>query len=280
MAYKTILVHLNDPRRAKRLLDAAVPLARSMGAHLVGLSVMPPFVVIPGMDGGGASVTVDEHRMAYIEEAKEMKAIFNEATSDLPRPAEWRDEDAGFGSIASMVIDAARSVDLVVASQPDPAWLNSSLREDPVRLAIEGGRPTLLVPNEGKTNLPARRALVAWNGTREAARAVFDAIPLLKDTQDVGVVWINPEKSGGQAGDLPAADICAALSRHGMKCQGIEAHALGGDAGHELLRQATAFGADILVMGCYGHSRLREFVLGGASRDVLSRMTLPVLMSH
>ncbi len=280
MAYKTILVHLNDPRRAKRLLDAAVPLARSMSAHLVGLSVLPPFVVIPGMDGGGVSVTVDEHRLAYVEEAKEMKATFLEATSDLPRPAEWRNEDAGFGSIASIVVDAARSADLVVASQPDPAWLNSSLREDPVRLAIECGRPTLLVPNTGKTRLPAKRAIVAWNGTREAARAAFDAIPLLQDTQDVGVVWINPEKSGGQAGDLPAADICASLSRHGLKCQGIEAHALGGDAGYELLRQATAFGADLLVMGCYGHSRLREFVLGGASRDVLARMELPVLMSH
>jgi len=280
MAYKTILVHFNDPRRAKQLLDAAVPLARNMNAHLVGLSVLPPFVVLPGMDGGGASVSIDEHRLAYVEEAKAMKATFLEATSDLPRPAEWRDEDAGFGSVASIVVDAARSADLIVASQPDPAWLNSSLREDPVRLAIEGGRPALLIPNAGRTRTPPKRALIAWNGTREAARAVFDAIPLLKHADDVGVVWINPEKSGGQAGDLPAAEICAALSRHDMKCQAIEAHATGGDAGYELLRQATSFGADLLVMGCYGHSRLREFVLGGASRDVLARMDVPVLMSH
>ncbi len=280
MAYKTILVHLNDPRRVKRLLDAAVPAARKMDAHLIGLSVIPPFVVIPGMDGGGASISVDEHRVAYLEEAKAMKATFAAATADLPRPAEWREEDAGFGSIASMVIEAARTVDAVVTSQPDPAWLNSSLREDPVRVVMESGRPALVVPNEGALSLPAKRVLVAWNGTREAARAVFDALPLMEGAQDVGVLWINPEKSSGVARDLPGAEICASLSRHGITCQTLEGHAVGGDAGLELLRQATAFGADLLVMGCYGHSRLREFVLGGASRDVLARMQLPVLMSH
>ena len=280
MAGLTMLVHLNDPRRAARLLDSAVPLARAGDAHLIGLSVLPPYIPLPAADGTGVSVTLDQHRVAYRDDIAAMHARFQAATSDLARPAEWRVADAGFETVTTSVLDQGRTADLIIASQADPAWDSSSLLEDPVRLVMESGRPVLLVPNTGRNAMPPRRITVAWDGRRESARALFDAMPWLVRADDVSIVTINPEKAGPAAGDLPAAEICASLARHGAKPQAVTAHAIGSDVGPEILRQAKMQGADMLVMGCYGHSRLRELILGGASRHVLAHMDLPVLLSH
>lgn len=280
MAYKTILLHLNDARRAGHLLEAAVPLARSMSAHLIGLSVVPPFVVIPTMDGAGASITVDEHREAYRLEMAKVKATFERATAQQTLLPEWRDGDAQFGTVAEVIVDQGHGADLIIASQADTEWSSSHLLEDPVRIVTESGRPLLLIPNNGARTLPPRRVTVAWNGRREAARALFDALPLLMQASDVDVVCLNPGTEKATSGDLPAAEICAALARHGVKCQASVATVPAADVGRDILRQAKAFGSDLLVMGCYGHSRLREFLLGGATRHVLAHMNLPVLMAH
>jgi nucleotide-binding universal stress UspA family protein len=145
---------------------------------------------------------------------------------------------------------------------------------------MEAGRPVLIVPNAGVHSRVGERALVAWNGRREAARAVFDALPILRGASDVKVVWVNPQSERERAEDIPAADICTALARHGVKCEATEQVAPRGGVGETLLARAREMGADLLVMGCYGHARLREFVFGGASRHVLGHMPIPVLMSH
>lgn len=280
MTAKTILLHLNDVSRAERLLHAAVPLARAQSAHLIGLTVLPPYIVMPAGDDTGVSVTIDEHRIAYQTDVRRMKMMFKDATRDLPIASEWREADANFNSVVNVVLEHGRTADLIVATQTNRLWGNSYLLEDVERLVLGAGRPVLLVPNEGSLAVPPSRVLVAFDGQREAARALFDALPLLVKARDVMLVWVNPEKAGPRAGDLPAAEICAALGRHGVKPTAIDAHAIGADIGPELLRQAKLQGADLLVMGCYGHSRLRELLLGGASRHVLSHMDLPVLMSH
>ena len=277
----TILVHFNDLRRAKRLLAAAVPMARAAEAHLVGLCVLPPFIPLPAADGTGVSVTLDQHRTAFSAEMIEMKRLFLAGTSDLPKPAEWREADAGFEAVARTVLDHGRAADLIVASQADPEWGSSSLLEDPVRIVMESGRPVLLVPNAGRDVVsPPRRVMVAWDSRREASRAAFDALPWIRRADETTLISINPEKAAATSGDLPAAEICAALARHGAKPQAIEAQAIGADVGAELLRQARLAAADVLVMGCYGHSRLRELILGGATRHILKAMDLPVLLSH
>lgn len=280
MPYKTIMVHLVDQRRAPRVLGAMLPLAVQMNAHLIGIAVLPPYVIVPGIDVAGAPVTVDQHRDAYREDMAKIKGMFLGATQGQTITSEWCETDAGFGTVAAAVIDHGRSADLIAVSQQDSDWAYSSMLEEPERLAIESGRPLLLIPNAGKATMPAKRITVAWNGRREAARAVFDSLPLLKGADEINVVWVNPDSDYAKAGDLPSADICATLARHDVKCQATQTSAIGGDVGVELLRQAAAFGSDLLVMGCYGHSRLREFVLGGASRDVLNQMRLPILMSH
>ncbi len=124
------------------------------------------------------------------------------------------------------------------------------------------------------------RVLAAWNARREAARAVFDALPILQRAKEVRVVWVNPQSERELAQDIPAADICAALARHGVQCQAVEEERPHIGVGETLLACAKDYEADLLVTGCYGHTRLREFVFGGASRHVQEHMSIPVLMSH
>ena len=277
MTFKTILVHLCDKDRASRLLQAAIPIARIFDAHLIGMGIVPPFVIIPTGESAGTTVTIDEHREAYRSDLAAMKASFAESTNGQTFTSGWHEEDAGMGTVPAILIEEGRLADLVVISQRSTAWGQSNLFEAPERLALESGRPILLVPNAGDINMPPKRITIAWNEKREAARAVFDALPLLQQAEAVNIISLTTTSGSS---DLPGAEICATLSRHGVKCEATSAQALEPDVGVEILRHAKAFGSDLLVMGCYGHSRLREFILGGASRDILAQTDVPVLLSH
>jgi nucleotide-binding universal stress UspA family protein len=280
MPYKTILIHCNDKRRIERLLAPGVRLADTFQAHLIGLSVVPPVAVVATAMPGVPPMVVDTHCQVYREENPAMRAAFQEAVRGRGVVAEWRDDDAGGFGVADCVLPQARTADLVIASQTDPDWAGSDRLDIADRLAMESGRPVLIVPNAGTHEQIGETVLVAWNGRREAARAVFDALPLLQRAKSVKVVWVNPQSEGEPAQDVPAADVCAALARHAVKCEATAQVKPVAGVGGTLLGLAKEHGADLLVMGCYGHTRLREFVLGGASRHVLANMPLPVLMSH
>jgi nucleotide-binding universal stress UspA family protein len=282
VAYKTVLVHCNDKRRIRTLLAPVMRLAEQTQAHLIGLAVAPPVTVIPtGVPGAPDTMVVDEHRTAFRAELPAMKAVFDGAALDRGCVAEWREEDAGDSSVADRVLPYARAADLVAASQDDADWTGSGFLDVGERLVMESGRPVLVVPNAGTFENIGERVLVAWNARREAVRATFDALPILARAKQVRVVWVNPQSARETAQDIPAADICDALARHGVNCEATEQVApRGAGVGETLAGCARDFGADLMVMGCYGHSRMRELVFGGASRHVLSRMTLPVLMSH
>lgn len=280
MSPKTILVYLNDTARAERVLEVATALARSHKAHLIGLAVIPPYIVTPAFDAGVAYPATDDHRIAYMAEIAKLKAMFEDTRRRDGLSCEWQVADAEFGTAASHVLDRARSADLVVISQNDPDWSYTGLLEDPDRIVMEAGRPVLIVPNKGRSSVPLKRALIAWNGRREAARAVFDAIHLLPDGAEVTVLWVDTSSDPVIAGEAQGADLCTTLARHGFKCEAVSAHAPYGDAGDAILREAAARGTDLIVMGAYGHTRFREFILGGATRDILARMDRPILMSH
>jgi nucleotide-binding universal stress UspA family protein len=280
MSYKTILVHCNDRRRIEVLAAPAASLAETFQAHLIGLSVVPPVVIVPAPAALGPPVIVDAHCELYRADNPTMRAAFEAATRDRGCVAEWRDDDAGAFGVADCVLPYAHAADLVVASQTDREWPGSDRLDIADRLAMESGRPVLIVPNAGVHSRVGGRVLVAWNGRREAARAVFDALPILRGAKVVKVVRVNPQSERESAHDIPAADICTALARHGVKCQVTEQIAPHGGVGETLMACANEMSADLLVMGCYGHARVRELVFGGASRHVLSHMTVPVLMSH
>lgn len=280
MTYRTILMHCNDRRRIDALLAPSVGLADKFQAHLIGLSVVPPIAVISTGPPNGIPIVIDTHCKLYRQENPAMRGAFEEATRGRAFVSQWCDDDAGSGNVAERVLQHARCADLIVAAQTDPQWVGTSWLDIADRLVLESGRPVLIVPNGGLRAAVGEKVLVAWNARREAARAAFDAVPILQRAKEVKVVWVNPQDESEPAADVPAADICTALARRGAKCQATEQVQPGVGVGETLLACGRDMGADLLVMGCYGHARLREFIFGGASRHILAHMSLPVLMSH
>ena len=145
-------------------------------------------------------------------------------------------------------------------------------------MVLAAGRPALVIPYIGAGETLGERVLVAWDGGREAARAVNDALPLLERAASVGVLVINPSRGGH--GEQPGADIALHLARHGISVDAEHLEARDISTGNALLSRLADQNIDVLVMGAYGHSRLREMVLGGVTRQVFQSMTVPVLMSH
>ncbi len=183
------------------------------------------------------------------------------------------------GFPAEVVTLHARYADLAVLGQHDPDGPDS--RRGVVEAALFGaGRPVLVVPYAGRFPGAGRRVLVAWNASREAARAVNDALPILEQAEAVTVLAVNPRQGIGGHGEAPAADIALHLARHGVKATAEQVAAPAVGDAEALLNAVAERGADLLVMGGYGHSRLCEMALGGVTRTVLRSMTAPVLLSH
>lgn len=283
MAYKTIVAHLSAEHRARHLLGAAIALAKAQGAHLIGLAVLPPIIVVPGAEGMPGDV-VEEHRTLYTSEIERMRAIFSEMTAGSGLSSELQVLDGQvqnpFGDVASILVQRVRAADLTIASQANPDWHLSAYLDVIEPLVLESGRPVLVMPKASRHDNVGRHILVAYNGRREATRALWDALPLLAGAERVTLAWVDPETDAQAAKGAAAAEMAGALARHGVRCEEASPTGAAAGAGAALLTAAESHGCDMLVMGCYGHSRLREFIFGGATRHVLQHMTIPVLMSH
>lgn len=273
MAIKNILVHVSDDPRSSTRLELAIALARVHEAHLTALYVIPslqfPGYVLPQIP---AEILADQRRNT-IEEAERAKAVFLEATDREGVLSEWRTvEDVPKNNTELH----ARCADLVVVGQRDPEMALGSFYDLAEQLVMTAGRPVLVVPYAGQFKTVGERVLLGWDGTREATRAVHDALPILVRAQEAVVFCVNPPDRGRTAG----ADMTAHLARHGVKAEARHTITSDLEVGDALLSAAADFGSDLLVMGAYGHSRVRELVLGGATRHILQHMTIPVLMSH
>jgi nucleotide-binding universal stress UspA family protein len=280
MSYRTVLVCLNEIERAAILLQLAGDLAQSQDSHLVALFVIPGLRIYPANGVAITSEMFEAHQEIFKSRSDKAKAIFDAEMRKVELSAEWRIAESGSPQVADTVIEHALQADLVIASQvshESSAGIESDFAE---RIVMESGRPVLLVPYSGRFEHCGRRALIGWNATREAPRATFDAVPMLKQADSVHVTWIDPQRSREEAGPLPGTELATALSRHGIEAiaEGLPTSGLG--AGEALLSHASDLSADLIVMGGYGHSRLCEFILGGATRTLLQAMTVPVLMSH
>ena len=279
MSYRTIVVHMSDEARAEGLLDVAIAMARRNQAQLIGIAVLPPPIIVAlGLPDAPAPVLLEDYRRAYINECQRMHVLFQQRTASEGIEAHWQLDDAWATTIAGKVLETACTADLVVAGQADRNAPGSGQLDIADHLIIESGRPVVVVPKLLRSTTVGRRVLLAWNGRREAARVIFDALDLLQSAEEVKIVAINDE--GGAAAKVSIERICAALKRHGVNCMVAEHDLQSSDVGQELLRCVARNSSDLLVMGCYGHSRLREFVFGGATRYVLKHMTVPVLMAH
>lgn len=276
MPLKDILVHVDASEEATARLDLAVGLAAAHGAHLIGLypiEVPMPVAVVPDASGVMVGEIYDQLRDDAFGAAQPVEQAFRERMRREGISAEWRQEE---GNARDILAAHGRYADLVVVGQ-DQSGHGPGLVEP----AIFGtGGPVLVVPFAGRFAATGQRVIVAWNGSREAARAVRDAMPLLVAASQVTILSVNPEGETGAEQDLPSADLAAHLARHGVKAIADHAVAPGVEPAEAMLNAAAETSADLLVMGAYGHSPLREMVLGGATRTLLHSMTVPVLMAH
>jgi len=277
MTYKTILMHLNHDRRAKQLLDAGVQLARAFDAHLIGLHVFPAYRLNPpvplpiGQDILGSIAAQIE------EESNRIKSQFDDAAKLQTFVSEWRSVKSERTDPADIVMRHGYAADLLIASQSDPNWEMTSVLDFPERLAIESGRPVLVIPDGYIFSEPPKSITIAWKDRREAARAALDALPLLKQAEDVQVLTVEEDER--REGGPEDTEIAAALDRHGVKVSVTTIPAGKTSPAEEILDRA-AQNSQLLVMGAYGHSRFREFAFGGVTRHILKNMKVPVLFSH
>jgi nucleotide-binding universal stress UspA family protein len=264
MSLKNILVHVDSGGRSPARLSVATALARRHGARLVGL-----FAELAGPHRVGVVAVWPSD--AYRERAEASRAAFLAATADLPR-AEWQDANRGSeAEVLRAVIDQGRTFDLVVLGQAhDDVHL---VPADLVEVAVqETGRPVLVVPFAGPFESLGRRPLFAWNGSRESARALNDALPLLAEDAEAVVISI-----GAQPAE-PSAPILAHLACHGVRTQAE--HLVAGDLGAMdlVLTRASDHGSDLLVLGAFGvHGLLGR---GAGTRYLLRNMTVPTLIAH
>jgi nucleotide-binding universal stress UspA family protein len=278
MSYKTILLHLTDEKRVPQLIETAADIAKRNGAHVIAVYAMPP-VVTYDVTGFGASY-VEMGLQTFRDEAKRIRAAYDRTMQNRSFTAEFRLAESGVASVASTVLEHARAADLIIAGQRDPASDFGLLLDVPDQLAMDAGRPVLMLPKDGKFTGFGKNITLAWNGRRESARAAFDALPFLKAANKVRILWVNPGKEASDVGQVPAAELATALARHSVKAEAVAIDGGISDIGQFFRSQMTEYNSDMLVMGAYGHSRLREFVFGGTTRDILLNTATPVLLSH
>lgn len=282
MAYGTILVFLPNADQAPPALNAARLVARRGGGHVIGLYVFPAMRVYGALPIDAPNVTaqlIEQNRAYHEAESAKVKARFEAAFSDEAVHAEWRFCETMRVSPLPEVVDQGRAAELIVTPHLEESEDSADGGRIAEGLLLESGRPVLIVP-QGEFTSIGTDVTVGWNASREAARAVFDALPLLKKAENVHIVWVDPRVPLGQSVSRAADDIAASLARAGVPCEAVEATAGSGGVGAELLERARDYGSDLIVMGGYGRTRFREMIFGGATRHVLDNMTMPVLMSH
>jgi nucleotide-binding universal stress UspA family protein len=282
MALKDLLVYVDVTPRSAVRMELAARLAIQHGAHLTGLHVIDipsanyfygaamPFVPT------NPEEIVERIRAEAVEAAKPVEATFRECLRRNGIEGEWRLVE---GPPPVTVALHGRYADLTIVGQPNreaPQDADAVL----VTSVMTSGRPVLAVPFAGDFPTVGERVLVAWNASREAARALNDALPLLLNAKQVTVLAINPQRGVGRHGDVPAADIALHLARHGLKAEAAQTVARDIADGEALLSYAADIGADLIVAGAYGHSRARELVFGGVTRTLITEMTAPVLFAH
>ena len=273
---KHILLHLDASPRCAARLQVARQLATTFEARVTGLFAVTssfvemPFAAAESSQAGALMIKLDADRR------ERALSVFDRSAQGPGPQVQWRElgtEPPSWG-----VTQAAYCTDLLVLGQHEPGALTA--RDVPAdfieSVVIDSGKPALVVPYTGEVGTIGQNILVAWNASRESARALSAALPLLAQAKEVHVVsWNDPQGAVQAAADR--AQLEQYLAGHGITAT---LHWYGDGPGQPVLSLTTDLGSDLLVMGCYGHSRARELVLGGTTRTVLRSMTVPVLLAH
>lgn len=273
MVYKTLVCHLEDDSRDEARMTASLSLAAQTGAHVVGIFTIPPLIA----PGDVLTQMPASFYDRYYAEREAAAAACSEKFLDAARrhavSAEWR---VGRGFARDVLREQAFYADLVIlGAAPGGGSVLDDNSGLPADVAIRTGKPVLYLPPDGSFTLEGRRVMLAWKASREAARALSDALPFLVGADMVHVV------TGDLPSQAPAMDISVVLARHGVRVEMQNVHSpTDMSLGEQLLREADRRQCDLLVMGIYGHSRMNEWVFGGVSQHILRGARLPVLFSH
>ena len=280
MAYKTLLSVTEFSESGTLEFDAAIALAQRFAAHLSVLVVgeLPPLPFY-GYGAGGAQVWVEENE----ERARALQAASHKietmlASRDLsfdvrPRLTSVAGEDEVIGRHAIYA-------DLTVMLRPRRGELGTVEKQTIDGVLFDSGRPLLVMPDPAETRPVGRHVLIAWNARREAARALADAMPLIANAEAVTLLLVDPETGIEAHGEEPGADMALLLARHGLPVSVVTVAETEQSVANDILDKAAEVEADLIVMGAYGHSRLRENILGGTTREILETSDLPLFLAH
>ena len=280
MQFRNIMVYLDQGKSNQARVDSALAIASTHGAALTGVALIAqPSLAILQRLGVTNSPDLHEKLRADVQESVDQ---FHERAAAAGVEADVLKLECPEGDAPAKLSRVARVYDLSILRQANPdrddTAFVAGLSEE---VMFSSGRPVLYMPYIGAHQIPFKRGLIAWDGSRSSARAVHDALPLLENMDQVTILVINSNKMEPSSdGVMPGEGLSRHLHRHGIssKIQRMER----GDSSTStlILNELANTGADLLVMGCYGTPKLREIILGGVTRTVLETMTVPVFMSH
>lgn len=277
MNYSSLMVHLDLGVSNDALLELTADLAERSGAAVIGITAYQPMQIMYG-DGYMSADLIDEDRAEIDRQGKEVEDRFRTVMHNRVPKLQWR-STIGYLQLAECVADQARDADLLLMT-PEPrgdGW-EAARRMDAGDLVMRVGRPVIVVPPSIDA-LNLEQVVIGWKDTRETRRAVLDALPLLWRAECVTIVEIVEDAEKMASTKLHLAEIVAWLAGHGVAADAV-AEPLSGNAAEQLEAAATARRAGLLIIGAYGHNRLREWVLGGVTRDALRHPTRCSFVSH
>lgn len=277
MTYRTMLVHVDDDPSCQARLDAAIRVARAFGAELVGIYLVPGTDMSPSTAAMLRPEVVERRLAEYGEAQHAAEESFRRQTAAAGLAGvDWR---APAGPPVDAAVAHGRCTDLFILGQHNPAAASFSETLASTVL-LSSGRPTLVIPYIGAPATLGENVLVAWDGGREASRAIGDALPFLTRASRVDVIAVDADVDAKVDDRLAGGRLAAWLRRHDVTIDVARQEAQDIRIGEWLLSRAADLGSDIIVMGGYGHARMRELVLGGVTRTMLRSMTVPVFMAH
>jgi nucleotide-binding universal stress UspA family protein len=275
---KDIMVHLDGSPEDEIRWEYGQAIASAGRAHMIGVftNLLPDLTVAMPMDGGAATLQLlTELEGKARQDGDATAQRLTERLASLQVPSELRRIDETFHALSARVTEQARCADLFIATRPygetdTPTW------PELVEAVLFGsGRALLLVPPGRHCQGPIQTVFVAWNGSREAARALREGLSFIEQAERTFVIVIDPEKD-----TMPGGDVKSHLMRHGVTAEVVTAASEGRRVADVVLGEAQVASADLIVMGGYGHTRLRERVFGGATLDVLTASDTPILVAH
>jgi nucleotide-binding universal stress UspA family protein len=274
---KDIVVNLTGGAPQEFAADYAISLATLFDAHIAGVGFIYEPVIPGSVLGGIPTDLIEAQREENTKAAKAATDRFEAAAGRAGLSAEVRILDASVAGAADLFGRIARRFDLAVVGQARPKeGASEELLIEGAR--FESGRPVVVVPYVQTQAVTLERVLVCWDGSRPATRAIADALPFLRRAKAIDIVAVSGER--GKGSELVGTNMARHLFRHGLAVELKRVSAGDVDVPSAIRSHAAKIGADFMVMGGYGHSRLREFILGGVTRTILTSSTIPVLMSH